>query len=273
MPEILIPLFVVAALAAAGTIAWRRLRGPARSSWAAAGRLAAVALVSGLLVCWISWWLMKSPSFQLFGSLVSRVETQERVVALTFDDGPTAHYTEEILAILRQEGIKATFFVVGAALERDLAVCQRMVAEGHELGNHSYTHQRLVLLPYGTIRQEIEQTDALIRDCGYGGEIHFRPPGGKKFLLLPLYLALTGRLDIFWDIGPEADRQVAADEEKIVSYVLERARPGSIVLLHVMYRSREASRMALPGIIQGLKEDGYRFVTVSELLAFQKATN
>lgn len=273
MLEILIPLFVVAVLAVAGALAWRLLRGPARSRWDTAGRLAAVALLSGLLVGWGSWRLMKATSSQLLGPLISRVETEERVVALTFDDGPTAQYTDEVLTILRQEGIKATFFVVGAALERDLAVCRRITAKGHELGNHSFSHQRLVLQPYSTIRQEIERTDALIRDCGYEGEIHFRPPGGKKYLLLPLYLAVTGRNDILWDIGPEGDRQVAADPERIVEYVQQRARPGSIVLLHVMYRSRENSRQALPGIIQGLREKGYRFVTVSELLTYREGEN
>lgn len=270
MLEVLIPLLFVIALAAAGWFAWRRLRGPVASPWGAAGRLAVVFLVPALLVTWGSWRLMKTPSFQLFGRLVDRVETSERVVALTFDDGPTARYTDEILAILRREDVKATFFVVGTALERDLSVCQRIAAEGHELGNHSYSHWPMVLRPYADIRDEIERTDALIRECGYGGEIHFRPPGGKKYLLLPLYLALTGRNDIFWDVAPEGDRQVAADDARIAAYVLERVRPGSIVLLHLMYRSRAESREALPAIIQGLKAEGYRFVTISELLAIPK---
>lgn len=197
----------------------------------------------------------------------------ERVVALTFDDGPTARYTDEVLDILREEGVKATFFVIGTALERDLSVCQRIAAEGHELGNHSYSHWPMVLRSYGDIGDEIERTDAVIRQCGYEGEIHFRPPNGKKYLLLPLYLALNGRTAILWDIGPEGDREVAADDARITDYVLERARPGSIVLLHLMYDSRAESREALPAIIRGLQAEGYRFVTVSELLALEGARN
>lgn len=271
MLEVLIPLLVVVALAAAGWFAWRRLRGPVTSPWRALGRAAVVVLVPALLVTWGSWRLMKTPHFQVVGRLVDRVETGERVVALTFDDGPTARYTDEILGILRGEGVKATFFVIGTALERDLSVCGRIAAEGHELGNHSFSHVPMVLRPYGDIRAEIERTDAAIRQCGYEGEIHFRPPNGKKYLLLPLYLALNGRTAIFWDIGPEGDRQVAADDARITAYVLERVRPGSIVLLHLMYDSRAESRQALPAIIGALKAEGYRFVTVSELLALKEA--
>jgi peptidoglycan/xylan/chitin deacetylase (PgdA/CDA1 family) len=273
MLEVLIPLFVIIALAAAGGLAWRRLRGPATSPWTVLGRAAVVVLVPALLVTWGSWRLMKTPRFQVLGRLVDRVETEERVVALTFDDGPTARYTDEVLGILRQEGVKATFFVIGTALERDLSVCQSITAEGHELGNHSYSHWRMVLRPYDDIRDEIERTDAVIRDCGYDGEIHFRPPNGKKFLLLPLYLALNGRTAVFWDVGPEGNREVAADDARITEYILDRVRPGSIVLLHLMYDSRAESRQALPAIIRGLKAEGYRFVTVSELLSAGEAAN
>ncbi|MEJ2208593.1 MAG: polysaccharide deacetylase family protein [Anaerolineae bacterium] len=273
MLEVLIPLLVIIALAAAGGIAWRRLRGPATSPWAVLGRAGVVVLLPALLVAWGSWRLMKTPHFQVVGRLVDRVETGERVVALTFDDGPTAKYTDEVLGILREEGVRATFFVIGTALERDLSVCQSIAAAGHELGNHSYSHWRMVLRPYGDIRDEIERTDAVIRQCGYEGEIHFRPPNGKKFLLLPFYLARNGRTDVLWDVAPEGDRQVAADDARITEYVLDRVRPGSIVLLHLMYESRAESRQALPAIIQGLKARGYRFVTISELLSAGKAQN
>jgi peptidoglycan/xylan/chitin deacetylase (PgdA/CDA1 family) len=226
-----------------------------------------LSLVVGLLVPWSAWRLMNARTIQLFGGIVPRVEASEPIVALTFDDGPTARFTDEILAILREEGVKATFFAVGEALERNPAECQKIVAEGHDLGNHSYSHQRMVLKPYSFIQREIEQTDQLIRQCGYEGEIHFRSPNGKKLVLLPYYLNRTGRKNIFWDVAPEGDRRVAADADRVVEYVLEETQPGSIILLHIMYRSRVASREALPGIIQGLREKGYRFVTISELLA------
>jgi peptidoglycan/xylan/chitin deacetylase (PgdA/CDA1 family) len=231
------------------------------------GRIAAVGLAICPFLLWSGWKLINARTFQLFGGIVPRVETAQPLVALTFDDGPTARFTDEILAILREEGVRATFFVVGEALERSPAECQKLVTAGHELGNHSYSHQRMVLRSYSFIQEEIERTDELIRLCGYEGEIHFRSPNGKKLILLPCYLHHTGRKNIFWDVAPEGEREVAADASKIVDYVVRETRPGSIILLHIMYKSRAESRAALPGIIHGLREKGYHFVTVSELLA------
>ena len=268
MLEAGILLGIVLGLLGGGLAIWRAVRGPVRRRAGTVGRIAALSLVVVPIVLWSAWKLSNARTVQLFGGIVPRVETSEPVVALTFDDGPTARFTDEILAILRDEGVKATFFVVGEALERNPTECQKIVREGHELGNHSYSHQRMILKPYSFIRQEIERTDELIRTCGYGGEVHFRSPNGKKLILLPYYLSRMGRKNIFWDVSPEGDRDVAA-ADKIVETVLEKTRPGSIILLHVMYRSRAESREALPGIIHGLRQQGYRFVTVSELLASQ----
>jgi len=168
--------------------------------------------------------------------------------------------------VLRAEGVRATFFVTGAALEENIAEAQRIVAEGHELGNHSYSHKRMVGRSYAFVREEIEHTDQLIRAAGYEGEIHFRPPYGKRFIVLPYYLSVTDRTTIFTDVEPESYREIAADRERIVQHVLEKAWPGSIILLHVMNESRGETVGAVPGIIRGLRNRGYSFVTVSELL-------
>jgi peptidoglycan/xylan/chitin deacetylase (PgdA/CDA1 family) len=98
------------------------------------------------------------------------------------------------------------------------------------------------------------------------GARSLRPPGGKRLIELPFYLWQTRRTTAYWDIEPESYPEVAADAERITAHVLERARPGSIILLHVMYASREETRKALAAIILGLRERGYRFVTLSELL-------
>jgi peptidoglycan/xylan/chitin deacetylase (PgdA/CDA1 family) len=125
----------------------------------------------------------------------------------------------------------------------------------------------MIAKSYAFVQQQIEETDRLIRAAGYVGEIQFRSPYGKKLVVLPYYLWRTGRQNIFWDVAPEAYLEVATDPDKMVEHVLTEVRPGSIILMHVMGRKRAASRQALPGIIQGLRERGYRFVTVSELLA------
>ena len=262
MLEALIFVAFALALLAGGLALWRLVRGPVRP-WGVAGRVAVLGVLVAPAMLFATWKLSNSRSVQLFGGIVDRVETSAPVVALTFDDGPTARFTSEVLDLLDQRQVKVTFFVVGRALERDLEVGRQIVAAGHELGNHTYSHTRLVFQPLSFIRQEIERTDELIRQAGHQGEIYFRPPNGKKLILLPYYLAATGRRTATWSVAPES---APYEADVIVARVLDQVRPGSIVLLHVMYESRAESRAALPGIIDGLRERGYRFVTLSELL-------
>jgi peptidoglycan/xylan/chitin deacetylase (PgdA/CDA1 family) len=209
--------------------------------------------------------------FQVAGTLVARVETADSVMALTFDDGPTPAYTDQVLDLLRDRDVRATFYVTGSETEQNLDTARRIVEAGHELGNHSYTHPRLMLKRPSVIHEEVERTDAAIRRTGYAGPITFRPPDAKKLFALPLYLARTGRTTIMWDVEPESYPDVAANAEGITAHVLERVRPGSIVLMHLMYDGRATCREALPLVIDGLRRRGYRVVTVSERLALSKS--
>lgn len=214
-----------------------------------------------------AWRLADSRTFQAFGDVVPRVDTPKKFVALTFDDGPTPEATEQVLSVLRERGVKATFFLIGAELEQNPEAGRRIAQEGHEIGNHSYSHKRMVLKSPSFIRDEIERTDLLIRGTGYQGPIHFRPPYGKKLLLLPYYLSDTNRKTIMWDIEPDSDREVAREAGRIEDHVVERAQPGSIIILHVMYKSRAESLRAVAGIIDKLRERGFEFRTVSELMS------
>jgi peptidoglycan-N-acetylglucosamine deacetylase len=209
--------------------------------------------------------ISNSRSFQFFGGITNRVETDKKVIALTFDDGPTGN-TDEILHILEENHVKATFFVTGREVEENLFEAQKIVAKGHQLANHSYSHTRMVCKSISFIKKEMEDTDDLIRMAGYEAEILFRPPGCKKLFLLPYYLMQQKRKTITWDIESDSIKEIKDDPEKITFDVFENAKPGSIILLHVMYESRRPSLQALPGIIKGLKEKGYRFVTLEELL-------
>jgi peptidoglycan/xylan/chitin deacetylase (PgdA/CDA1 family) len=229
--------------------------------------LIAVALVLGLVIG--GWTISRSRTFQLFGELVHRVETDEKVVALTFDDGPTPDYTPGVLAILKEKGVRATFFLIGQDAEANPAETRAIAADGHELGNHTYTHPDMTLASEGDAEMQVTKTDAAIRAAGYSDDIHFRPPFGKKLFGLPLYLAKNDRTTVTWDIEPESDENIAADPRRIISHVVEQTKPGSIVILHVMYPARKTSRQALPGLIDALKARGFRFVTVSELLAMR----
>jgi peptidoglycan/xylan/chitin deacetylase (PgdA/CDA1 family) len=208
----------------------------------------------------------KSRTTQLFGGIIARVETERPVVALTFDDGPSVRFTPDVLTILRERGVKATFFLTGKETEENLPQARMIVSEGHQLGNHSYTHSNMMFMGPARIREEIERTDAAIRAAGYEGEIMFRPPYGKKLLTLPWYLSRHDRKTIMWDVEPESFPDVADDAAALASHVIEQTRHGSIIIMHVMYRSREVSRQALPLIIDGLRQRGFEFVTVAQLL-------
>ncbi|MDD5464442.1 MAG: polysaccharide deacetylase family protein [Candidatus Moranbacteria bacterium] len=211
--------------------------------------------------------LSKMRNFQFFGGLTSRVNTQEKVVALTFDDAPTGQ-TDQVLKILNDADIKATFFAIGQNLEKYPEEGKAIAESGNEIGNHSYSHQRMILKTPGFIKSEIEKTDALIRETGYSGEITFRPPNGKKLLALPWYLKTHDRKTIMWDIEPESYPEVAKSSESIAQYVIKNTKPGSIILLHPLADSAQKTRDALPEIIATLQNEGYKFVTVSELLKY-----
>ena len=211
----------------------------------------------------------RSRTFQFFGELIPRVNTSQKVVALTFDDGPTAEATDQILAILSETNIKATFFVTGAELEQNLEQGRKIVAAGHQLGNHSYSHVRMFLVTPSFVQQEIESTDKLIRDTGYQGEIFFRPPYGKKLFALPYYLSKRRRRSVTWDVEPDSYPEIAANADKIVEHVLSKTQPGSIIILHVMYPNRRESMKAVKKIVERLKAQGYTFKTVSELLKYR----
>lgn len=213
-----------------------------------------------------AWKLANLRGYQLFGSLIDRVETGDSVVALTFDDGPTPEATDTILAMLAAAGVRATFFFTGSELEQNPGLGSRYVAAGHEVGNHTFSHQRMVLKSPRFIATEIERTDSLLRAEGWSGPIHFRPPYGKKLVLLPWYLSRHDRVTIMWDVEPDSYPEVGSDRARIIEHVTGRVRPGSIIILHAMYPSRRETLAAVPGIIRSLREVGYEFVTISELM-------
>ncbi len=221
----------------------------------------AAVLVTVLAVAAGLYVLMNSRTYQLAGRLVDRVATDEKLVALTFDDGPTDR-TPEILRTLADLRVTGTFYLIGDDLAAHPDHGAAIAAAGHEIGNHSYTHRRMVLISGDTARDEVERTDAEIRRTGYQGEITFRPPYGKKLWSLPRYLSEHDRTTVTWDVEPDSAGGVTRDA--IVADTLAQTRPGSIVLLHVMHGSE--SLAALPAVVAALRAQGYQFTTVSDLL-------
>jgi chitin deacetylase len=123
-----------------------------------------------------------------FGNVARCVETNRKVLALTFDDGPCPNSTEKILDLLKKYKSKATFFVLGMHIEKYPEIFKRIYLEGHEIGNHSWSHARLELRSYSFIYNEFHSTEKKIRELGCKGTIHFRAPRGTGVLILPLIL-------------------------------------------------------------------------------------
>lgn len=222
------------------------------------------AILCLFILLFASYKLMNSRTFQLFGGITNKVETNEKIVALTFDDGPSES-VKEILSILKQYNVKATFFLIGNEIEKYPDEAKNIVKAGHQVGNHTYSHQRMVFKSPAYIKKEIDKTDQLIKEAGYKEEIVFRPPNGKKLIGLPYYLHKIKKKTITWNLEP--DTYYDSAEEKI-DYVLKSIKPGSILLMHPMYDRSGSELQAIEGIIKELKKEGYSFVTVNELKTY-----
>lgn len=234
---------------------------PRIAHWILVTVLTAVLLYSGFR------WLVvssKTNSFQWVGHYVDRVDTKEKLVALTFDDGPRGKVTQDILSTLNRYQVKASFFLVGRQIKKYPELTQQLWQAGHQLANHSFAHHAMDDEDWRRYIRELTDTDTLIRRSGYQAPIHFRAPMGKKRLLLPVVLAWRGQSHILWDVNPHDYKGTAPDV--MVQTVLNKVTPGSIVLLH----DRENTLAALPGMIEGLKAKGYRLVTVDQLMAAAK---
>ncbi|WP_243521587.1 polysaccharide deacetylase family protein [Bacillus pseudomycoides] len=220
-----------------------------------------IILITLFLLLFGAYKLMNSRTYQLFGELTNRVETNQKVVALTFDDGPTKN-AEKILPLLNKYNAKATFFVIGTELEKNLKLGRAIVKSGHQLGNHTYSHNRMIFKTPSFIKEEIEKTNTFIRATGYTDQIDFRPPNGKKLIGLPYYLNKHHIETITWDLEP--DTYYSAPSDKI-NYVNKNVTPGSIILLHSMYDDSGNALQTIEGILDSLSKQGYQFVTVNEL--------
>ncbi|GAB5518360.1 MAG: polysaccharide deacetylase family protein [Rhodothermales bacterium] len=223
-------------------------------------------LLALLMLIYAAWQLSRSRSMQLFGELIRHGSRADSVVALTFDDGPTPFGTAPMVRLLDSLQVPATFFVTGRELNAHPELGRLLVESGHTLANHSYSHPQMVLKPLSFMRREVETTDSLIRAVGYDGEVYFRPPYAKRLVMLPWYLKQTNRATVLWDVEPESYVDARTSADAMAAHVMERAQPGSIILLHVMYASRQTSIDAVPLIIEGLRARGYRFVDLPTLL-------
>ncbi|KNF08942.1 peptidoglycan-N-acetylmuramic acid deacetylase PdaC [Gottschalkia purinilytica] len=231
-------------------------------------KLTFVLFIILFIASFMAWKIMNSRTFQFFGGIIQKANTQEKVVALTFDDGPSEK-VDVILPILKDLDVKATFFLIGSEIERYPEEAKKLVLDGHQLGNHTYSHNRMVFKSPSYIKQEIEKTNSLIKEAGYEGVIQFRPPNGKKLIFLPYYLKQHNQKTILWDLEPNSYPDINSSSDKIAKYVIDNVKPGSIILLHPMYDEKGNTINSIKNIVEGLRSKGYTFKTVNELLTME----
>lgn len=186
-------------------------------------------------------------------------EPLPKYVALTFDDGPRADTTSVLLEGLQQRGVKVTFFLIGEQIEGNEWLVRWMAENGHQIGSHTFSHQKLAGSGKDTILQEINKTEVLLSSVlGEGREYWLRPPyglideAGKKLVKTPM---------VYWSVDPEDWKVLDAD--KVSEHVCSHVQDGDIILLHDFYPTSVEAALR---IVDRLQEEGYEFVTVEELL-------
>ncbi|MGI4787309.1 MAG: polysaccharide deacetylase family protein [Janthinobacterium lividum] len=196
-------------------------------------------------------------------ALLQEGDTAVPEVALTFDDGPDPTYGPEVAAILKAKAVPATFFLVGMRVKQYPEVARLLARDGFELANHTYNHQDLPALKPHEIANELRLCD---QDIFLATGLHttlMRPPGVQYNAKMLDVTKALGYVTVSWTVGAkDYDKDTNADFIK--ERILDRTAPGAIILLH---QDTPATVAALPAIIDGLRAQGFRFVTVSQMLA------
>jgi peptidoglycan/xylan/chitin deacetylase (PgdA/CDA1 family) len=214
------------------------------------------------------------PGSNLFYPTITHGSRKGRYVALSFDDGPDPEVTPAVLDALAQYGARATFFTIGRSLQTHALLARRMAAERHELANHSWGHSRWQnFFSARRHRLDIERTAQAIAALTHGGTGSapplFRPPIGLKSPPLARAARHLRLTVVAWSL--HSRDTLIGDPRRIAQRVLNKIRPGDIVLMHDGHdlpgRCRPACALALPQILQGLRDKGLQCVTVSELLS------
>ncbi len=192
----------------------------------------------------------------------------EKAVALTFDDGPSPKYTPQIMALLKQYHAHGTFFVMGCKVERYPWLIQAQLHDGNEIGNHSFSHPRMTNEDQVSRERQLERTSVDLDLLGCPRKCNFRPPYSAYDDRLKSYLGHTGRRLVLWSLDSGDWRGLPAPE--IIKNVLTRVHNGSIIIFHDSCEQARTDRHptveALRTILPALQAQGYRMVTVSELV-------
>jgi chitin deacetylase len=209
------------------------------------------------------WYYRSDDTRSLIVETVTKLDTEEQVIALTFDDGPSLEKTPLLLDLLAEHEVKASFFVQGINVEKYPEIITRMHEDGHMIANHSYSHKRLIFRAPSTVRTEIDKTDAALADLGIEKSRFFRPPFADEMLILPLILHEQNRVIASYDVDPLVQYKPDFDSDEYTDFVIENVSTGSIVVLHDGNDQNITEFLeAIEKIIIELKEQGYEFVRV-----------
>ena len=198
----------------------------------------------------------------------SSVQTDQMVLAMTFDDGPHPSLTPKLLDILKQRNIKATFYVVGKNAKAYRQIIRRILEEGHEIGNHTWTHASLTSRSDDQIRSELKMSeDALVAAAGYRPHTIRPPYGATNARIKQMLYSEFGYSTIMWSVDPQDWRRPGVSV--VTSRLVNGAHKGAILLAHDIH---PPTIQAMPSTFDQLLAKGYQFVTVSQLMNIEKAT-
>ncbi len=203
--------------------------------------------------------------------VIKSVNNDEMKIALSFDDGPHSMYTQEILSVLREYNIKATFFVIGKNASYYPDILSQIKEEGHEIGNHTFSHSLNKNISEENVANDLKKCrDIIKRICGYDVKF-FRPPGGILNDKVKETVNSQGYKIVLWNIDTKDWAHASVDS--ITKNVLQNTKSGSIILFHDYIFKDSPTVESLKIVIPKLKEQGYSFVTVGELVDSAKKTN
>lgn len=198
---------------------------------------------------------------------------KDKVIALTFDDGPSPIWTPRILDELKKHNIKATFFMVGSNAEKYPQIAKRVADDGHEIGNHTYLHHVLLYYTNDELQLEIKHTENIIGNITGRKTDLFRPPKGWLTKREKDYIKSLGYKIILWTLNSK-DWVSFFGDKYIANKLARNIQPGDIILFHDsggVFSLKDGNRLntlkAISILINELKQKGYKFVTISELLS------
>jgi peptidoglycan-N-acetylglucosamine deacetylase len=237
-------------------------------------RLTSVLLASGaaLSIILVAFTVFFDEAVLVRKGTIFRGTSGKKLVCLTFDDGPSPVWTPRILEELKTAGVKATFFMIGEHVVKYPDIAQRVAAEGHEIGNHTYHHKTLVPCSLEMLQKETEDAEQAIFAATGTHTRYFRPPkawltgAGKR------KIQEMGYTVVLWTLNSKD--WVTFDDRYIIRYIVRHIQPGDILLFHdsggVFFDDggdRAETVKTIPRLIERLRKEGYEFVTVSQLLA------